>query len=464
MDLKSLSMSKSNDLTEGVIWKQLVKFSGPLVLSSLLQSVYGMVDMIVVGHYIGPVGLSAVNNSSTIMMFITQVLMGISTGGSILIGQYFGAKDLDNCKKSINTLFTFSMVFSIPLIAVFSLLAKPILILLNAPTLDEATRYLTICAFGILFISGYNATSAAMRSVGNSRAPLICVAISVALNAVLAVIFVGPLGWGVAGSALATLIAQGVSFAISLVIVLRNRELYGLYLTKLSIRADKLKALLRLGIPVCIQMTVANISWLSVMYLINGYGIDISAGYGVSVKIKNLCLLFITSMSSASAAMIAQNIGAQQYDRARRVLYAAMRISVGVSVLIVAAVELLAPQLALMFTSEPGTVAAAVRNLRIEIISQLFYAVFQIYHSLALGAGHTWFVLMSSFVNCILARVVLIFLLNHFIGLDGIYIACMIAPASSVPIGIWYERSNRWREKPKSVNISATPPPDACAR
>jgi len=457
-------MSKSNDLTEGVIWKQLVKFSGPLVLSSLLQSVYGMVDMIVVGHYIGPVGLSAVNNSSTIMMFITQVLMGISTGGSILIGQYFGAKDLDNCKKSINTLFTFSMVFSIPLIAVFSLLAKPILILLNAPTLDEATRYLTICAFGILFISGYNATSAAMRSVGNSRAPLICVAISVALNAVLAVIFVGPLGWGVAGSALATLIAQGVSFAISLVIVLRNRELYGLYLTKLSIRADKLKALLRLGIPVCIQMTVANISWLSVMYLINGYGIDISAGYGVSVKIKNLCLLFITSMSSASAAMIAQNIGAQQYDRARRVLYAAMRISVGVSVLIVAAVELLAPQLALMFTSEPGTVAAAVRNLRIEIISQLFYAVFQIYHSLALGAGHTWFVLMSSFVNCILARVVLIFLLNHFIGLDGIYIACMIAPASSVPIGIWYERSNRWREKPKSVNISATPPPDACAR
>jgi len=405
-----------------------------------------MVDMIVAGQFIGPTGLSAINNSSTIMLFITQVLMGVSTGGSILIGQYFGAKDLENCKKSINTLFTFSMISSVPLVAIFSLLARPILVLLNAPTLDDATQYLFICAFGIFFIAGYNATSAAMRSVGNSRAPLICVGISVALNAVLAVIFVGPLGWGVAGSALATLISQGVSFAISLVIVLRDRELYGLYLTKLSILSDKLKALLRLAIPVCIQMTVANISWLSVMYLINGYGVDISAGYGVSVKIKNLCLLFITTMSSASAAMIAQNIGAREYDRARRVMYTAMRIAVGVSVLIVAAVELFAPQLARLFTSEPETVAAAVRNLRIEIISQLFYAVFQIYHSLALGAGHTWFVLFSSFVNCILARVVLIFILNHFIGLVGIYIACMIAPASSVPIGLWYERSNRWRK------------------
>jgi putative MATE family efflux protein len=335
---------------------------------------------------------------------------------------------------------------------IFSLFARPLLVLLDAPALEGATQYLFICAFGIVFIAGYNATSAAMRSVGNSRAPLICVAASCVLNIILDIIFVGPLSWGVAGAAIATVISQGVSFIVSLIIVLRDRDLYGLRLNKLFIRADKLKTLLRLGIPVCVQMTVANISWLSVMYLINGYGIFASAGNGVSVKIKNFCQLFITAMSTGSAAMIAQNIGAQQYDRARKVMYTAMRISIAVSLIIIALIELFAPQLVSIFTSDSETAVVAVKNLRIEIIAQVFYASFQMYHSLALGAGHTWFVLMSSFSNCILARLILAIIFNRIFGLTGIYYACMIAPAVSVPIGLWYERSNRWRKKLSSVS------------
>ena len=438
-------MSITNDLTKGSITKQLIKFSTPLVLSSLLQSVYGMVDMIVAGNFIGSVGLSAVNNSSTIMLFITQILMGISTGGSILISQLFGGGDKENSKESVVTLFTFSAALGIILAVVISVLARPILTALGAPALEDAVSYLVICASGIFFVAGYNSTSAAMRSFGNSKAPLICVAVSCSLNIVLDILFVGLLDWGVSGAAAATVTSQAVSFIVSLVIVLRHSDLFGLRLTKLYIRADKLKTILRLGIPVCIQMTVANISWLSVMYLINGYGVVVSAGNGVSVKIKNLCLLFITAMSSGCTAMIAQNIGAGEFERARKVLYTAMRIAVGVSVLLIAVVELFAPSLAALFTADGETVEVAVRNLRIEIISQVFYASFQMYHALALGAGHTWFVLMSSFVNCILARLVLIFVLNSLIGLTGIYLACMIAPATSVPIGFWYERSKRWK-------------------
>ena len=436
----------TNDLTKGVIWKQLVKFSIPLILSSLLQTVYGMVDMIVAGHYIGSVGLSAVNNSASTMQFITQILMGISTGGGILIGQYFGAGDKENCKLSITTLFTFSMALGLVLVIVVAVFAHRLLALLNAPALEEATSYLVICAVGILFIAGYNATSAAMRSVGNSRAPLICVAITCVLNVILDIIFTAQFDMGVAGLALATVISQGICFFVSLYIVLRKYELFGLRLTKLYVRADKLKSLLKLGIPVCIQMTVANISWITVIYSINSYGVLVSAGYGISVKIKNLCLLFITAMSSGSAAMIAQNIGAREYERAQKILFTSMRISFSVSVLIIAAVELLAPQIVSIFTSETETALIAIKNLRIEIISQIFYAIFQMYHALALGSGHTWFVLVSSFVNCILARLILVIILNHVIGLVGIYIACMIAPASSVPVGFWYERSNRWKK------------------
>ena len=437
--------SISTDLTKGSISRQLVKFSVPLIVSSMLQAVYGMVDMIVAGRFIGSAALSAVNNSSTIMMLLTQILMGVSTGGNILIGQYFGAGKRESCKQSTVTLFTFCMALGVAFVLIFTLFARPILIMMDAPALEEAAQYLALCSLGIIFIAGYNSASAAMRSIGNSRAPLICVAVSSALNIALDLIFVIGFEWGVAGTAIATVISQGVSFAVSLIIVLRNYEMFGLRITKLYIRADKLKTILKLGIPVCIQMTIANISWLSVMYLINGYGVVVSAGNGVSAKIKNLSMLFISAMASGSTAMIAQNIGAREYDRARKVLYTAMRIAFCASIILIAIVELFAPQLVSLFTSEADTAAAAVKNLRIEIISQIFYASFQLYHSLALGSGHTWFVLMSSFANCILARVVLIFVLNSIIGLTGIYIACMIAPAVSVPIGLWYERSNRWR-------------------
>lgn len=438
-------MSISNDLTKGSIPKQLLKFSAPLVLSSFLQSVYGMVDMIIAGRMVGSVGLSAINNSSMIMLFLTQILMGTCTGGNILISQYFGAGDKENSRHTVATLFTSSIILGAVMSAALLPASHPLLVALAAPALDDATGYLAICAIGVIFIAGYNATSAIMRSYGNSKAPLICVAVSCILNTALDIIFVGPFGWGVAGAAIATVISQAVSFVVSLIIVLRHEEVFGLSLRRLYMRGDKLKLILKLGIPVCIQMTVANISWLSVMYLINGYGVVVSAGNGVSVKIKNLCLLFITAMSSGATAMIAQNVGAKEFARARKVVYDAMLICVGVSAAIVTLVELFASPLSAMFTSEPDTIAVSVKNLRIEIASQLFYAVFQMYHALALGVGHTWFVLLSSFINCILVRLVLIFILNSFIGLTGIYIACLVAPASSVPIGFWYDRSNRWR-------------------
>jgi len=443
--MKSISLPRSNDLTKGTIWKQLVKFSAPLVLSSLLQSAYGIADMIVAGQFIGPNALSAANNSSSIMTFVTNFLLGLCVGGGILIGQYFGAGDRVGCKQSVTTLFSFTMALGAALAILLFAISRPFLVLLRAPVLADATSYLRICALGIIFIAGYNAVSSAMRAVGNSRAPLLCVLVSCLLNVALDIVFAGPLAMGVAGLALATVFSQGASFVLALCIVLRDRELYGLKLAKLYIRADKLKTMLKLGIPICIQMSVANISWLAALYLLNGYDVFVSAGNGVSLKIRDLCLLVIYSIANGATAMIAQNIGATEYERARKVLFCAMRIALCVAVLIIGAVEVLAPQLVSIFTSEANTAAAAVRNLRIEILSQVFYSFFLMYHALGLGSGQTMYVLFSSFVNCILVRVPLIFILNRYVGLDGIYLGCMIAPAASVPIGIWYERSNRWR-------------------
>ena len=180
-------------------------------------------------------------------------------------------------------------------------------------------------------------------------------------------------------------------------------------------------------------------------FLINQYGVDVSAGNGVSIKIKDFCQLFTSAMATSASAMIAQTLGAGLYDRAKNVTDTAMKITVAMSLAIIALVELLAPQLAGLFTSDENVRLAAVQNLRIEIVGQVFYAVFMVYHALAIGAGHTAFAMASSFVNCIVFRVVLAAAFNHFWGLTGIYLACMIAPASSVPLGYFYTRSNVWR-------------------
>ncbi len=438
-------MAMQTDLTQGSVRGRLVKYSLPLIASNVLQSAYSMADMIIAGNFIGSAGISSITNSSQVMVFVTQVVIGLTTGGNVLIGQYFGSKKYEDCRRATVTLFTFSLLMGLGLAAAVFFLAGPVLRLLDAPDYAGALSYLKICALGFIFICGYNGMSAAIRAVGNSRQPFVCIAASTCVNVILDLVFVGAMDMGVGGAAAATVIAQGVSFGISFVFILKNPQLFGVSLRRMFIRGEELKRILRLGLPCAVQMSVAGISWLSVTSIVNSYGVHVSAGNGVSIKIKDFCQTFITAMANGASAMIAQNLGAKQYGRAKDVMYTAMRITVLMAVCMIGIVEVFAPQLVGLFTSDPEDAAAAILNLRIEIIGQVFYASFLIYHSLALGAGHTVFVLISSFTNCILVRLILAFTLNHFFGILGLYIACMAAPASSVPLGWLYTRSGRWR-------------------
>ena len=434
------------DLTRGSILKSLVKYSIPLVLSSILQAMYGIVDTVVAGQFIGAEALSGLTNANSVLTMATQIIFGLCNGGSMLIGQYFGSKDPKNTREASVTLFTGALIAGVFAAALLYFTSRPFLTLLGAPAIEQADTYLRVCAVGFFFVAGYNACAAALRAVGNSRVPLICVAATAFTNVALDILFVVGLRMGVFGAALATAVSQGISFAVATVCLLRDRETFGISLTKLRLHSDKLRQELKLGIPCAVQMSVAAFSWLSVTYFINSYGVAVSAGNGVSYRIKEFCQLIISTMSTAAASMVAQNLGARQYDRARTTMYTAMKLTVGVAVVIIAAVEILAPTLVGLFTPDAATAAAAVRNLRFEIIGQVFYASFLIYHSLMMGSGDTWYAFWSSFINCILMRVSLSALLNHFWGLDGVYIACMVAPFSSVPFGLWYERSNRWRK------------------
>lgn len=434
------------NLTEGVIWKTLIRYALPVVLSSLLQSTYSIVDLVVAGQFIGKVGISAINNSSQIIVMLTQMIMGITMGGNILISQYYGAQDRENRVSTNVTLFSMSLLFGFVGMGLLLGLGKEILILLEAPALDEATRYLKICALGILPVFGYNALSAMIRGVGNSKQPLYFIMVTASSNVLLDLLFMGGLGWGTAGAAWATVIAQILSFLFALGYILKHKDLFALEPRRLTIKTDKLLHMLRLGIPSAVQMTLVGLSWLTMTVLINRYGVEASAASGISAKIKDLALLFTIAMSSATGTMVAQCLGAEQFDRARQSVHIAMRITIGASLVLIMLIELTAPVLISLFGPDPQTAHWAVLNLRIEIVAQLFYASFMVYNALAIGAGHTLFALASSITNSIVVRIVLAVILNHFFGLVGIFWACMIAPASSVPLGYLYDRSNVWRK------------------
>ena len=313
------------DLTEGVIWKKLLVYAWPVVLSSLLQSAYAITDLIVAGWFIGKDGISAINNASQVMQILTQVILGITTGGNILMGQYFGAKDRDNRLKTNTTIFGFAILAGLIMTGVIYFLSRPILVGLKAPTLDEATAYLQICALGIIPIFGYNALSAMLRSVGNSRQPFYCVAVTAVCNIVLDCLFMGTFQWGVRGAALATMLAQLASFVVCLAYVLKHKDLFGLARKALRMHRDKLEQMLKLGIPCAVQMTVVGLSWLAMTFLINQYGVEASAASGICAKIKDVALLCTLALYTAATTMVAQCLGAKKFDRASRVVHVAMR-------------------------------------------------------------------------------------------------------------------------------------------
>lgn len=435
-------MASQLDLTQGSIPRKLLTYATPVILSSVLQSAYSITDIIIAGQFIGASGISAINNGSQLMLIMNQIILGLCTGGNVLMSQYYGAKDHESRKQAGSTLFTFALLFAAAATALYLTLGKAMLAALGAPALDEAAEYLSICAMGIVSICGYNALSAAIRAVGNSKMPLNCIAVTATVNIIGDVLLVGVFDMGVSGAALATAAAQTMSFLTCLVYVLRHRELFGL---RLGLSGKKLLLVLKLGIPTAFQQTVGAISWLTVTFLVNQYGVDASAAAGIIVKIKDVCQLFTSAMASASATMVAQCLGAEKYDRASKTVHIAMRIAICVAAVIILMVELTAPLLISIFTSDTGVIELAAKNLRIEIIAQVFYASFLVYNSLAIGAGHSLFALGSSFLNCILVRLVLAILFSRLWGLTGVYIACLIAPSSSVPLGYIYERTGVWR-------------------
>ena len=441
------------DLTTGSVPKTLLRFSLPLFMSGLLQMVYNMVDMIVVGRFVGTLGLSAVSIGGEVLMLITFVAMGFSNAGQILISRYVGENRRDKVGEMVGTLFTLLMSLAVVIMGVFLLTYRQIINWLNTPEdIWEYTRqYSVTCVFGIVFIYGYNLVSAILRGMGDSRHPFMFIAIASVINVILDVVFVGPLGLGPRGAALATVIGQGVSFLFALRLLYRSREHIGFDFKPAHFRLypSVTRPLISLGIPMVIQSAAITFSMLFVNAYINTYGTVAVAVTGVARKIESMISVISQAISSAGGAMIAQALGAGKIKRVPKVVLHALWI-LAIPASLFALVTALRPEwLFGLFSDDAEVLAMAITYIPVAMIQYLGCTLRPPGFALINGSGNSRLNLLVALLDGMFCRIGLALLLGVSMGMGimGFWLGNALSGLVPFLIGGAYLLSGAWKRR-----------------
>lgn len=444
------------DFTQGPIAKGMVAFSMPFLLSNILQALYGAVDMLVVGNYssadptISAQILSGVNIGSQITHLVAMMVSGLTVSGTVMVGQYVGARKQKDAAETVGTMFTLMAIVGVALMAVMILFSDGILRLLDTPpeAFAHAKEYLIICLSGTLFIFGYNAVSSIQRGLGDSIRPLIFVGVACVVNVVLDLWLVKGLGMGAAGAAWATVIAQAVSLILAAWYLGRSKFIFDFKLRSFRIQRDKMNLMVKLGIPSSVQSIIVNVSFLVMTALVNNIGgATASAAVGVVGKFNSFAILPAVAMSSSVSAFAAQNIGAGQYDRARKSLNVGIVIAMGISVVVFAAVQLFPEAIIAVFSPNEEVIRCGVEYMRTFSFDYLLVPVQFCFNGLVMGAGHTRFTLFSSSLSSLLLRIPVAILFGSALGwgLMGVGLAGPAATVAGVAVTGWFVFTGRWR-------------------
>lgn len=436
------------DLTQGSVAGQLIRFSLPFLLANLVQSLYSVADMYIVGLFNDAASLSGVNIGGQITHLVSILTIGLAQGGTVLVAQYYGAKRMRDVSETIGTMFSFLMLLSVAITAVMLLLSRPLLQLINTPpeSLPEALSYLRICLLGNVFIFGYNAISAVQRGMGDSKRPLVFVSIACALNVVLDLLLVGALRMGAAGAAIATILSQAVSMALAMLYLRRNDFAFDFRLQSFRIRWEKVRMIFRIGLPNSLQSVLVSTSFLVMTTLVNGFGVYASAAVGVVGKINSLAIMPASAMNMSISSMAAQNIGAGKHDRAMRALGIGILISLCIGALMFFVSWAFPDALISLFSDEAEVHRLGREYLRGFSFDYLAVPFAFCMTGLLIGAGHTTFSLLAGLLSSLIIRVPAAWLLARAgYGLMGIGLAAPIASLISALLSAWYILSGRWK-------------------
>ena len=413
-----MAKSTARNLTEGNIAKQIILFSLPLMLGNVFQMLYNTVDSIVVGNYVGTQALAAVGSTTMIVNLFVFFFNGFSIGAGVIIGRYFGSKDMDGLHQAIETVMAASFILCVLFTGISIFLVHPMLRLMATPAdvFDSASVYLRIYFAGISGLLIYNIGSGILRAVGDTTRPLYFLILTSILNIILDLLFVLVFHLGIAGVAYATIIAQFVSAGLILLLLIRTKDVYRFTFKDMRIDFDILKRIFGVGMPAAIQSVLTTFSNIFVQGYINYFGSGVMAGWSCYNKLDMFIMLPMNSMAMAATTFVAQNMGARQLKRAQQGTVTTNVLTLSVTGVIAAFIYVFAPAAVALFTNDPAVIDYGVLFLRTNVFFLLFNCINHVLAGSLRGYGDSKAPMVIMLTGFVVIRQIYLFVMTRFIS------------------------------------------------
>ncbi|MBQ3664158.1 MAG: MATE family efflux transporter, partial [Clostridia bacterium] len=422
-----------NDFTTGKILGPLLRFMLPVLFAMFLQSMYGAVDLMIVGQFAESRDVSAVSTGSQMMMTITNIVMSFAMGTTILLGQRIGEGRGKEGGEVVGTSICLFGVIASVLTVLIPLLSGPLSSVMNAPeeAFSRTASYIRICGFGSVFIISYNLIGSIFRGIGDSKTPLMTVLIACVCNIAGDLLLVAVFHMGASGAAAATVLAQAISVVASLLILRRKGLPFEFHREDIRFRAPVIKRITALGLPIAFQDVLIGISFLVLLAIVNGLGLVPSAGIGVAERVCGIIMLIPLAFMQAMAAFAAQNIGAGQYGRAKKALWYAIAVSALPAVCMFALNFFRGDLLARIFSNDPAVIAAGADYLKAYAIDCLLTCFLFCFIGFFNGMGMTRFVMVQGIAGAFLVRIPVGYLMSREVPVSMFHIG-LATPCSTL--------------------------------
>lgn len=442
-------------MTEGNIWKLLIIFSIPLILGNLLQQMYNTADSIIVGNFVGNNGLAAVGSGTALINLIIAFSQGAAVGAGVIVSQNLGARDKQKTKLAVHTAMCIAIILGVILSAIGVIFSRDLLIWMKTPksVLKDSVLYLQIYCGGLIFNVIYNMSTGILNAAGNSKRPLIYLAIASVTNIILDLVFIKALKWGVKGAAIATDISQVLSCVLAVGYLLRVNSDYKLIVKELKIHGNTAKQIIRVGLPTAIQNMVISFSNVLVQSSVNSYGATAMAGYAAYLKIDGFNILPVLSISMAVTTFTGQNVGAKKPDRIKKGMWNALIMGVVYTVIIGVVILLTSHTVLGLFTKDNEVITYGQLAMKYFCPFYFLLGILNILAGTVRGAGKgVPPMLILLFSMCIFRILWIKIALPFYSTIDGVFILYPISWFVGMVLMIIYTKFGKWL--PKGLNKS----------
>ena len=439
----------NTDLTEGKVWKVIVRFALPLLVGNLLQQFYNITDSIIVGQFLGKEALAAVSASFFIYYFIISLVIGVGSGTTVVISQLFGAKQYQKVQLAFSSFFIFMLVGGIILSIAGIIFAEPVFRLTNTPeeVIPQAVAYFRIYIGGTFLFVTFNSIISILRGVGESVRPMLFILITTVLNIAFDLLFILVFKWGIEGAARATVVSQGIGMCIALAYVNNTHTLLSIKKQDMLFDWKLFKESLKIGLPTSVQQCAIALGLIALLGIVNSFGTNTLTAYGAAGKIDTIITQAILTLSGALAAFCGQNIGAGRLDRVKKGVQFTMYTNIALGLLTFAAVYLFGNEMMRIFTKDIDVVAIGKEYLLIIGGFFIVHGALNVYNGALRGAGDTLFPMITSLVCLWLIRIPLAYYLSSWLGRNGIWWAIGISITIGLIVTFVYYKIGFWKRR-----------------